>query len=146
MYLSTWRTGVVGLLFPALLLLPALHLHPAQEHAHGTAGAHTHPPVVHADFLPFSAHEHETHKRGHDVPDNPSSWPLLQISFPTLLPRSLALWLPALEQSPLALSVEAPVLTIPFLLGRRVLARGHLPPVQDIAFPPASPRSPPHHT
>lgn len=142
-HLSAWRVGILALLSPALLLLPALHLHPAYEHAHGTDGAHKHPPVVHADFLPVSAHDHGGHHRGHGMPGDTSSGSLSQISFPTLLPRSLVLLPPTLEGILVSLPVEAPVASSPFLFHTWLLTKDHPPPVQDISFPPASPRSPP---
>ena|SRR5215510_9808289 len=141
---STWRVGILLLLFPALLLLPALHLHPAYEHAHGAGGAHRHAAVVHVDFLPLSAHDHGEHHKGHSAPGSPSSQPPSQISFPTLPPRSLVLLPPVLKKVAISLPVEAPVVPSPFLFHVWALRRDHAPPVQACAFPPTSPRSPPH--
>jgi hypothetical protein len=77
------------------------------------------------------------------VPGDTSSRPPLQIGLPTLLPRSPVLLPPILERAVGSLPVEAPVLSAPFSLPMGVLTRDHPPPVREISFPPASPRSPP---
>jgi hypothetical protein len=141
---STWRSGIFAVLFPALLLLPFLHLHLAYEHAHGTDGTHTHQSVVHADFLPVSDHDHGEHHREPGVPSDTSSYPLAQISFPTLLPRSLVLSPPALQRILISLPVTVLLLSSPFSFHTWILTRDHAPPVQIFAFSPLSPRSPPH--
>ncbi len=139
-----WRAGLIALLLPVLLLLPTLHLHPAQVHAHGKSGAHRHQAVFHADFLPFSAHEHGEHHTGHGLPEDSSSQPPPQISFPTLLPRGPVILPPALEKTPVSLPVAGSADFSPFSFFTRVLARDHPPPVQDFVFSPAPPRSPPY--
>lgn len=141
---STRRAGIFVALFSALLLLPALHLHPASEHAHGTEGAHGHLPVVHVDFFPGPTHDHGTHHKGHGIPNEASPQPLSQVSFPTLLPRTLVFSLLVLERALDSLPVEAPVFFSPFSIHTWILTRDHAPPVQTFAFSPISPRSPPH--
>jgi hypothetical protein len=143
-YSPTWRGGIFALLFPALLLLPTLHLHPAYEHEYRTGGAHKHRSIVHTDFLPSSAYDHGEHHQNHGTPDHASPQPLSQISFPTLLPRSLVFSLLALERVLGSLPVEAPVLSSPFSFHTWILTRDHAPPAQTFAFSPISPRSPPH--
>ena len=143
-FTPAWRAGIFAFLFPVLLLLPALHLHPAYEHAHGAGGAHRHAAVVHVDFLPLSAHDHGEHHKGPDAPGSPISQSPSQISFPTLPPRSFVLSPPALEKVAISLSVEAPAVFSPFLFHAWALTRDHAPPVQACASPPTSPRSPPH--
>lgn len=140
---STWRVGTLAFLFPALLLLPTLHSHPAYEHAHGTHEAHRHVSVVHADFLSFSTHDHDEHHRGHGVPGGPSAEPLFQINFPTLLPRSPVLSPPALEKVFFSLPTAVLIVASPFSFYRRLLARDHSPPAQAHHLFPLSPRSPP---
>jgi len=137
------RAGVLVMLIPALLLLPVLHLHPASAHAHGTEGAHEHRPVIHADFFPDSAHAHGEHYGGHGVPDDSSTHPLSQIRLFILLPRSPVLLLPALQRVLVSLRADVPVLSSPFSFHTWFIVRDHSPPVQNISFPLASPRSPP---
>ena len=144
MYSPTQQVGILAVLFPALLLLPLLHLHPAYEHVHGTDGAHKHLAVVHADFFSVSAHDHGEHNTDHGVPGDPSSHPLSQVSFPTLLPRSLVLSPPALQRILISLPVMVLVLSSPFSSHTWVLTRDHALPIQTFAFSPISPRSPPH--
>jgi hypothetical protein len=143
--MPAWRSGIVALLFPALFLLPTFHLHPGDEHTHGIDGTHRHGPVVHTDFLPFSAHNHGEHGKGHRVPDDSSPQPPSQISFPTLLPRGPIVSPPALEK--VKVSVSLPVAgsanSSLFSFFARGLTRDHAPPVQDFVFSPAPPRSPP---
>ena len=91
MYLPAWRVRVLPFLFPALLLLPTLHLHPALEHRDGTHGVHAHHSVVHTDFFPSSAHDHSEHHEGKSEPDDGSPRFRPQISFPAFLSRSVAL-------------------------------------------------------
>lgn len=67
--------------FPALFLLPTLHLHPEHEHTHGADGTHRHGPVVHTDFLPLAAHPHGKHSKGHRAPDDSSPQPSSQFSY-----------------------------------------------------------------
>lgn len=141
----TWDTGIFAILFPALLLLPVLHLHPAYEHAHGRERAHTHSPVIHADFLPGSEQAHGNHDSGHHHrPGDSSAHTLSQIPFSTLLPRSAVASLSVLEWVVLALPTEIPVLPSPVSFHAGFFLRDHAPPVQNLAFPLASPRSPPH--
>lgn len=142
-YSPVRRVGILAVLFPALLLLPTLHLHPAYEHTHETDGAHRHLPVVHVDFLPVSAHGHGEHHRGHGVPGDTAAQPLSQISFSTLLPRGLVFLLPALQRVPVSLPAEVPVISSPFSFHTWLLTRDHSPPVQRVSLPLASPRSPP---
>ncbi len=136
--------GILALLFPALLLLPTLHLHPEYAYAHRTDGAHKHLPVVHADFLPVPAHDHGEHQRGHNVPGNTSSQPLYQISLSILLPRNPVLLLLILERAPVFFLVEAPIVSSAFSFHTWVLTTDHPLPVQDISLNPKSSRSPPH--
>ena len=143
MRFSTWRVGILASLFPALLLLPTLHLHPAYDHAHGTHGAHKHAAVVHADFLPASDLDHAEHQQDHSESGDPSSRSLAQIGFPTVPPRSFILLTPALEKAPVFLSAAALVFSSPFLFPTRIPTRDHSPPIQNHSFPPVSPRSPP---
>jgi len=135
---------ILLLLLPTLLLLPALHLHPAHEHTHGMLETHKHAPVMHADFFPFSARDHDEHQDGHNAPDDTSSQPPPQIKFSTLLPRSLVLSPPVLSKIPISLPVALQIVVLSFLLRMRLLTRDHAPPVQDFVFSPAPPRSPPH--
>ncbi len=135
-HLPTFRVSILALLFPALLLLPTLHLHPKYEHAHRSDGGHKHPPVVHADFLFVSAHDHGEHQRGHSVPGDTSAQPFSQISLSALLPRSLVLLPPALEGIPVSFLAEAPVVSSAFSFHTWVLTRDHPPLVQDISFNP----------
>lgn len=132
------------MLFPALLLLPALHLHPISTHAHGTHATHQHAAVAHADFLLPFAHDHSEHQRDHDESDDTSSYPLVQIGFSTLPPRHLTLFLPDFEQTPGSLPAKAPVLSSSFAACAWLLARDHAPPVQTVLLSPFAPRSPPH--
>lgn len=141
---STWRGEIFAVLFPVLLLLPLLHLHPAYEHAHGTDGAHTHQSVVHADFFAVSDHDHGEHHSSPGVPGDTSSSPFSQISFPTLLPRSLVLSLPALQRVLISLPVTVLLLSLPFSFHTWILTRDHAPPLQIFAFSPLAPRSPPY--
>ena len=143
-HILPWRAGMLFLLLPALLFLPTLHLHLRYTHAHGTEEAHQHRPVVHTDFLPLSAHEHGEHHQNQGMPGDASPQPLSQISFPTLLPRSLVFLLFPLERVLGSLPVEALILSSSFSVHTWILTRDHAPPVQTFAFSPISPRSPPH--
>lgn len=140
----TRRAGMLALLFPALLLLPLLHLHPAYEHMHGTDEVHAHLAIVHTDFLLVSGHDHGEHDTDHGVPGDTSSHLLSQISFRTLLPRSLTLSPSALQRIPVPVLVAVLVPSSPFSFQTWVLTRDHAPPIQTFAFSPISPRSPPH--
>jgi hypothetical protein len=139
----TRHVGILAFLFPALLLLPTLHLHPAYEHTHERHGAHQHAPVVHADFLPVSVHAHGEHHRGHDVPGDASPAPLSQISFRALLSRSFEPPALTLERVPSALPVQAPISPVAVSSYTWVLPRDHSPPASNLFFPSTSPRSPP---
>jgi hypothetical protein len=142
----SWR-GISGVLFPALLLLPVLHLHPATMHVHGPSGPHAHAAVVHADFFLSFAPDHSnprgSNDASNDASDDASSYPRAQIGFSTLLPRHLALVLPAFTQIFGSLPTTAPVLTPPFAPRARLLARDHAPPVRTVVHSPSAPRSPP---
>jgi hypothetical protein len=142
----SWR-GISGVLFPALLLLPVLHLHPAMMHVHGPGGPHAHAAVVHADFFLSFAPDHSnprgSNDASNDASDDASSYPRAQIGFSTLLPRHLALVLPAFTQIFGSLPTTAPVLTSPFAPRARLLARDHAPPVRTVVHSPSAPRSPP---
>ena len=143
----SWR-GIFGVLFPALLLLPVLHLHPATMHVHGPSGPHAHAAVVHADFFLSFAPDHSNPHRGNDASndasDDTSSYPRAQIGFSTLPPRHLTLVLPAFAQIFGSLPTTAPVLTSPIAPRTRLLARDHAPPVRTAVHSPSAPRSPPY--
>lgn len=143
-YLLVWRTGILACLLPILFLLPTLHHHPTYGHEHDTQGAHRHTSVIHADFFPVPAHDHSEHHSGHSIPDDTSSAPRSQISFPTLLPKSLLLLTPTLQKIPIPVLAKVPATSSPFSFFIRVLTRDPSPPAQDISSPVASPRSPPH--
>lgn len=131
------------MLFPALLLLPALHLHPAATHEHGTHAVHQHAAVAHADFLLSLTHNHDEYPGDHDGSDDASAHPPVQIGFLTLPPRHLTLFLPAFEKIPGLAPAQAPVLSSSFAAYAWLLARDHAPPVQTIFLSPSAPRSPP---
>jgi len=124
-----WRAGIVALLFPALFLLPTIHLHPGYAHTHGTDGTHRHGPVVHTDFLPLPAHNHGEHSKGHRLPDDSSPQLSSQSSFPTLLPRGPIVLPPAWEKTPVSLPIAGSAGSSLFLFFVRALARDHAPPV-----------------
>lgn len=143
-FCSTWGRGIFAALFPALLLLPALHLHPAATHEYGTHTAHRHAAVAHIDFLspPARDHsEHHTDHRDHAVPDETSS--SVQIGFSTLPSRHLTLLLSAPESVSEAVLVPTPVLSSQFAVHTWLLARDYALPVQIILLSPSGPRSPP---
>jgi hypothetical protein len=139
----SWR-GVFGVLLPALLLLPVLHLHPATMHAHGPSGPHAHAAVVHADFFLSFAPDHSSPHGNNDASDDTSSYPRAQIGFSTLPPRHPTLVLPAFAQIFGSLPITAPVLTSPFAPHARLLAHDHAPPVRTAVHSPSAPRSPPY--
>lgn len=139
----TRRGGIFVLLLPTLLLLPVFHLHPGYEHEHGSHDAHQHSLLVHADFLPISAHDKGEHQHGQSVPEDRSSPSSPQVNFVTRPTRSLALSLLVPEQIPVCLPFAAPVVSSLLLVHTWVLARDHAPPALDFAFPPTFPRSPP---
>jgi hypothetical protein len=103
-----------------------------------------HRPVIHADFFPVSPHARGEHHSDHDMPDTPSSQPHGQIRFSTLGPCRPVLLLPTLQRVLVSLLAEVPVISSPFSFHTWFVVRDHSPPVQNIAFPLASPRSPPH--
>lgn len=138
-----WSRRICAALFPALLLLPALHLHPAATHAHGAHDAHYHAAVTHADFLLLLTHDHGEQQGEQDESDDTSTHPSTQIGFSTLLPRHLTLFPPAFEQILGVLSVKPPVLSLPSTTHAWLLARDHAPPAQTVLFSPSAPRSPP---
>ena len=133
-------------LFPALLLLPTLHLHPAHDHAHGTYGAHQHAAVVHADFFPRADSDHAGHEKGQSGEDDHSPVPFSHISLPTILPRSFIPLIPVLEKTPIFFSAEGLVLASPFLFPTWISIGTHSPPFRNHSFPIVSPRSPPFLT
>lgn len=137
------RTGLLALLLPVLLLLPAFHTHPEQRHTHGHDSAHSHPAVVHADFFAISAHEHDAHDQGHATPEESSSPSDFHTSLFTLLPRSLVLLAPALERMPLAFLTARLVITSLPVNPSWMYSSEHPPPIQSSSFPAISPRSPP---
>ena len=137
------RTGLLALLLPVLLLLPAFHTHPEQRHTHVHDSAHSHPAVVHADFFAISAHDHDEHDQGHATPEENSSPSDFHLSLFTLLPRSLALLAPALERVPLAfLTTRAVIAPLP-VNPSWMHPSDDPPPIQSSSFPATSPRSPP---
>lgn len=138
-----WSRGIFAVLFPALLLLPALHRHPSATHEHGTHTAHQHAAVVHVDFLPSLVQDHSEHPGDHDGSDDASSHSPVQIGFSALHPRSLTLFLPTSERVLVVVSVDTSALSSPFAARAWLLARDHAPPLQTFAFSPRSPRSPP---
>ena len=142
----SWR-GSFGVLFPALLLLPVLHLHPATMHVHGPSGPHAHAAVVHADFFlsfaPDHSNPHGSNDASNDASDDASPYPRAQIGFSTLLPRHLTLVLPAFTQISGSLPTTALVLTSPFAPRARLLVRDHALPVRTVVHSPSAPRSPP---
>lgn len=131
------------MLFPALLILPVLHLHPAATRGHGAHAVHQHAAVAHADFLLSLTRDHDESHKGHGIRGDTSSQFLPQISFLTVLPRPLVFSLLTLERTLGSLSVAALVLPSPFAFHTWILTRDHAPPVQTFAFSPISPRSPP---
>ncbi len=139
----TKRGGIFVLLLPALLLLPVLHFHPAHAHTHGTHGAHQHPPLVHADFLPISDHNEGEHQHHHSPPTDHSSPSTPQVNFVTLPVRSLCLSLLVPEQSLVCLPCIALVVSSLPLVHTWLFARDHAPPVQTVVFSPSAPRAPP---
>jgi hypothetical protein len=142
----TKRGGIFVLPLPALLLLPALHFHPAHAHTHGAHSAHQHPPLVHADFFPTPSHTEGEHQHEQRVPEDHSSPSTPQVNFVTRPGRSLALSLFAPAQTPVLLSFDVPLIPSLLLVSTRVRARDHAPPVLDLAFPPTPPRAPPFRT
>ncbi|MGE4094756.1 MAG: hypothetical protein AB7G75_28395 [Candidatus Binatia bacterium] len=143
MYLPAWRVKVLPFLLPALLLLPSLHLHPALEHRDGTHGTHTHHAVVHADFFPSSHHDHSERHEGKSEPDDVPPRFRTQISFPALLSRNVAPLAPILERVLDTLALQELLACVLLSSHTQVLARDHAPPVQNRAYPPSAPRSPP---
>ncbi len=143
MFRSVWQRWILVSLFPALLLLPVVHFHPAIEHGDETHGAHSHGAVVHADFFPSSAHDHGEPHEGKSEPDDRSPSFHIQISFPALLSRSIALLALTLERNLDLLAERELLASVVFSVATRVLVRDHAPPALDFVFLPTSPRAPP---
>jgi hypothetical protein len=143
MSFSAWRVGILASLFPALLLLPSFHLHPALEHRYGAHGPHAHSAVVHTDFFPSSTSEHLAQ---HEEKSGSEDVPLTlrpQIGLLTLLSRLVALPIPLLERSLDVLAAQeilASLLCSSPLWGR---TPEQLPPIQIFVLSRISPRSPP---
>lgn len=137
-----WRVGVLVVLFPALLFLPTLHIHPAHEHAHETAGTHRHAAVIHADFFPILAPEHAESRQDHSESGEPLSHSLLQIGFPTILPRSLHSLTLTLEKIP-TFFIEIFAFPSLFLFSAWLTVKDHPLPFGRYSVPASSPRAPP---
>jgi hypothetical protein len=141
-FLHRWR-GSIAVLLPVLLLLPFFHLHPAHTHGEEPHGAHQHAAVVHVDFLPLLADDHNAHHSDHSVPHAPSSYPLSQISFPTLLPRHVGLSLPVLHKLPVDLPTVTPAIVPPFIFQTWLLPGDQALPGQSPVLSLLAPRAPP---
>jgi len=141
-FLYRWR-GSIAVLLPVLLLLPVFHLHPAHTHGDEPHGAHQHAAVVHVDFLPLLTDDHDAHHSDHTVPYAPSSQPLSQISFLTLLPRHVGLSLPVLHKLPVGLPTAVLALSQPFIFHTWLLPRDYVLPVQSPVLSLLGPRAPP---
>jgi hypothetical protein len=143
MFRSAWPRGILVSLFPALLLLPVIHFHPAVEHGDETYGVHSHSAVVHADFFPSAAHDHrDSHERTAEPDDEPPSV-RPQIGLLTLLSRSVVLLTPSLACALDTLAVQEWLVATLHVYHSWLRIRDHAPPVLDFAVLPTSPRAPP---
>jgi hypothetical protein len=122
----------------AMLLLPVLHFHPGDSHGHPGYGTHNHG-VVHADFFPWSAHDHESQGREHEDENSIPS----QISLPALVSQGLTPLLTPSQISEfdiLSEGLESLFTIVGFL---RCFQEERSPPFSDASFILPSPRSPP---
>lgn len=136
---SKFRLVIVVLLAMAGLLLPTLHFHLGEPHAHDAHGAHRHG-IVHADFLAALASGHGEHADGrHHGAD--SELPTEGVALLALTSSRIELAaLPFQEQLLLPEDTELPRIVILF---RRGIIKHQSPPHSLEVHRLASPRSPP---
>ena len=140
-----FRRSLIAILIIVGLLLPTLHFHPGDDHAHGTGAAHRHG-VVHADFFAVSGHQHSENADDHNSSNMfelESPWSNDQVNLVALRSHQLKLACKVFETVSVLLYYEEPTALSLIFANSAFLERDHAPPIREFYPSTGSPRSPP---
>ena len=140
-----FRRTLIATLIILGLLLPTLHFHPGDDHAHGTDATHRHG-VIHADFFAVSGHHHSANTDDHnsfEIFDLQSHWSNDQVNLVALRSHQLKLACKVFETISVLLYYEEPTGLSTLFANSAFLKRDHPPPIPEFYPSIGSPRSPP---
>jgi hypothetical protein len=139
-----FRRSLIAILMIVGLLLPTLHFHPGDDHAHGTGAALRHG-VIHADFFAVSGHDHSAKTEDHNSFEifdlrSPSND---QVNLVALRSHQVKLACRIFETVSALLYYEEPTGLSLIFANSAFLERDHPPPITEFYPNIGSPRSPP---
>ncbi len=142
------RIGIFTLLFP-MLILPMLHHHPAESHAHDGVEAQRAHAIAHADFFPNATHEYEEEDQEQERRQLDSSSHFFASSFSQIDLFSFHLaqsfqFASIFKKQVVALAQVLPEPSILLGFKRGISKHQDLAPPQTPQFPSPSLRAPPY--
>lgn len=144
--LLPFRRSLIATLIIVGLLLPTLHFHPGDDHAHETDAAHRHG-VVHADFFAVSGHQYSENADDHNSSDAfevDSPWSNDQVDLVALTSHQLKLASKVFQNFSVFLYYKELTNRSRILSNSPFLKQTHPPPIPESYPSLGSPRSPPH--
>ena len=140
-----FRRTLIATLIIVGLLLPTLHFHPGDDHAHGADAPHRHG-AIHADFFAVSGHDHS----GNTDPNNSFNtfeleppWSNDQVNLVALRSHQLKLACKVFETVSALLYYEEPTGLSLIFANSAFVERDRPPPITEFYRNIGSPRSPP---